>query len=316
MTTGFVFKKAERKKVKLKIGVSGTSGSGKTYSALLLARGLASDWSKVAMIDTENDSGSLYEHLGNYVTASFPPPFSAERHIAAIEAAERAGFEVLIIDSFSALWDGQGGIKELAEKLGGRFQDWAKAKQQHKKVVDRILQSPMHCILATRKKTDWVVEVNDKGKSSPRKVGLKDVQAEGMEYEWSIGFNLNNNHLASVDKDRTGVFKDRFDFTITEDTGRTLLAWTNSGKEGADAGASQTSAPVTAISASQELAKDPAIEILFDKLEGLEGKTIDSHKRFLGVHARAGDADQRGAVIAGLEKKISVMAAKQQSVQV
>jgi len=314
----FSIQTAERKRAKLKLAISSPSGGGKTYSALRLARGIATSWDKICVIDTENESASLYAHLGPFKILNLAPPHAPQRYVEAIDYVERAGCEVLIIDSVSHEWVGEGGCLEMQARLGGRHQDWAKVTPLHRAFIDKILQTPMHVIGTIRKKTDWAIDSNSNGKTTPRKVGLADVQRDGLEYEWSIAFSLSQNHLASVEKDRTGLLMGRPEFILTEDVGAELLRWSLQGSFEQEAGqnSAPTTGPVTAIAASQELAKDPAIKVLFDKLESLEGKTIDSHKRFLGVHARAGDADQRGAVIAGLEKKISVMAAKQQPVQV
>lgn len=105
----FIIKKAVRKAKKLRVGLSAASGFGKTYSSLLLAKGLCKgDLSKVCVIDSEKDSASLYADLGAYSTINLEAPFSPERYIEAIEAAERAGFEVIIVDSITHEWEGEG----------------------------------------------------------------------------------------------------------------------------------------------------------------------------------------------------------------
>lgn len=108
-----MFKKAERKRIFVKMALCGVSGSGKTYSALLLAQGLGG---KIAMIDTENGSGELYSDLCEYDAAQLEPPFSPMKFINAIKEAEAEGYNVLIIDSLSHAWSGQGGILEMVEK--------------------------------------------------------------------------------------------------------------------------------------------------------------------------------------------------------
>ena len=93
------------------IAIVGPSGSGKTFSALLCAFGLTNDWSKIAVIDTENHSADLYSHLGNYSVLNLSKPFSPERYVEAIDVCEKAGMKVIIIDSITQEWDGQGGIR-------------------------------------------------------------------------------------------------------------------------------------------------------------------------------------------------------------
>ena len=109
--------KATRKKSKLRLNLSGPAGSGKTYSALLMAKGLIGDWDKVAVIDTENGSAGLYSHLGSFNTIDLQAPFSPERYIEAIDACIKAGMECIIIDSSTHEWNGAGGCIDINEKL-------------------------------------------------------------------------------------------------------------------------------------------------------------------------------------------------------
>jgi hypothetical protein len=217
----FEIRKAERKKAKLKLGVSGPSGSGKTYSSLL---------DKVTLIDTENGSGELYAHLGPYNVIPFNAPFSPARYVEAIKAAVNAGTEVIVIDSISHEWDGQGGCLDIQSKLGGKYQDWAKVTPMHNAFVEAILQSPAHVIVTTRKKQDYEMSKSD-GKTKVEKVGLKEIQRDGFEYELTINFDVEINHYATASKDRTGLFMPRPTFKINEDTGKELLEWANSGAE-------------------------------------------------------------------------------------
>src|SRR5947209_2788964 len=110
-------RKATRQQTKIRIGLSGPSGSGKTYSALLLASGMA-PWEKIAVIDTENGSADLYSHLGGYSVITLTAPFSPERYIEAIEECQKAGMEVIVIDSVTHEWEGKGGCLESNELLG------------------------------------------------------------------------------------------------------------------------------------------------------------------------------------------------------
>lgn len=228
-------RKAERKKAKLRLGVTAPSGAGKTYSALLLAKGLASDWSKIAMIDTENGSGDLYANkgeMGEYNIITLEAPFAPERYIEAILACQVAGMEVIIIDSATHEWDGKGGCLEIQEQLGGRYQDWAKVTPRHRKFLDAILQSPCHVITTTRRKQDYDMTKDSNGRVRVEKVGLKEVQREGFEYELTLNFEISSlNHLAKASKDRTGLFADKPEFKITEETGKTLKEWAESGSE-------------------------------------------------------------------------------------
>jgi len=171
---------ASRKKAKIRLGLSSVSGGGKTYSSILIAKGLCGDLSKVVIIDTENSSADLYADLGNYKVLSLTPPFSPERYIEAIQASEKAGMEVIIIDSISHEWEGKGGVLEMADALGGQYQSaWKTLTPRHEAFKQSILQSPCHIITTVRRKQDYVLQekTNKSGKTvqAPVKVGLKEV---------------------------------------------------------------------------------------------------------------------------------------------
>lgn len=227
-------RKAQKAKSKLRIGMMGASGSGKTYSALLLASGMT-DWTKVLVIDTENHSADLYDHLGDYSVITLDAPYSPERYVQAIQMGEESGFEVIIIDSISHVWEGTGGILEIVDKLGGRFQDWAKATPRYKKLVNAILRSKAHIITTSRTKTEYSVEKDDKNKTRVRKVGTKDVNREGFDYEMTISFSIDINHLAEATKDRTSMFIDQPEFMISKETGKRLAEWASKGIDPANA---------------------------------------------------------------------------------
>lgn len=223
-------KQSKRQQVKLRLGLSGASGFGKTKSALLLAYGMTQDWSKIAVIDTENSSASLYSDLGNYNVLDLQAPYSPERYIQAIELCEKSGISVVILDSVSHEWNGTGGCLDIHEKLGGRFQDWANVTPRHQAFINKILQSSCHIITTTRRKIDYSLDVGSNGKTQVVKHGTKEITRDGFEYELTINFELiNENHLAKASKDRTGLFMNKPEFVITTDTGKMILDWCNSG---------------------------------------------------------------------------------------
>lgn len=248
-----MFRKAERRKAKVRIGLSGSSGSGKTYSALLIAFGLGG---KVAFIDTENGSGDLYAHLGDYDIARITAPFTPEKYTAAIRAAEQAGYSVIIIDSLSHAWAGEGGLLDQQGKIadsgkGNSYTAWRTVTPKHNQLVESMLQSPCHIIATTRAKTEYVIEKNASGKDAPKKVGLAPVQREGLEYEFTIALDISGDHIATPSKDRTTLFDGQY-FKPSIETGKKLLEWFNSGKD----------APVEA----QEAAPAPAGPIPYDDI--------------------------------------------------
>lgn len=234
-----MFRKAQRKQAKLKIGISAPSGAGKTYSALLMAYGICGEWEKIAVIDTENGSAELYSHLGGYSVCSITPPFTPKKYIDSIKEAVNAGFEVLIIDSLSHAWNGEGGLLEMqdravkASKSGNSYTAWREITPEHNRLVDAILQSDIDVIVTTRAKADYVI-TDDNGKKSIKKVGLAPVFRDGLEYELTVFLDLSQEHIATASKDRTGIF-DGQNFKPTVETGKQLSLW----REG---GAVQTSA--------------------------------------------------------------------------
>lgn len=220
---------AERKRVKLRLNIASPSGFGKTYGALLIAYGITGDWQKVAVIDTENESASLYAHLGNFKTLSLKPPFTPDRYIEAIRICESAEIEVIIIDSITHVWKGQGGLLEYQNALGGRYQDWAKATPLYQRWLNTILQSNSHIITTNRKKQGYNM-VTEGNKTKVEKAGLEDEIRDGYEYEMTVALEIvNDKHMARASKDRTQLFVDKPEFLITVDTGKQILAWCNSG---------------------------------------------------------------------------------------
>jgi len=221
--------KAQRKQAVIKMGLQGPSGSGKTYSALLLAYGLVKDWDKIAVIDSENHSADLYAHLGEYSVVQIGPPFSPSKYVEAIEICEAAGMEVIIIDSISHEWEGQGGILDVhSNMMGNSFTNWSKVTPLHNGFVNKILQSPAHIIATIRSKQDYVLSERN-GKMVPEKIGLKGVTREGMDYEFTIVLDIDLKHQVTASKDRTGLFMDKPQFIITEATGALIKEWCMSG---------------------------------------------------------------------------------------
>jgi hypothetical protein len=219
-------RKSERKQAKIKMALQGSSGSGKSLSALLLAKGLSNNnLDKVAVIDTENGSADLYAHIGNYSVLQLQPPFTPEKYIEAIEICEKAGMEVIILDSISQVWDE---LIDFHSKLpGNSFANWNKVTPRQKAFINKILQANAHIISTMRTKQDYVLQQKD-GKYVPEKVGLKAVQRDDVSYEFTIVFDIDTKHFASASKDRTNLFSDRPEFIINTSTGKRILDWCTS----------------------------------------------------------------------------------------
>ena len=222
-------KKASKQEAKLRIGLSGASGFGKTYSALLLAYGMTGDWSKICVIDTENNSASLYSNLGNYNVIDLKAPYNPEKFIDALKLAENSGMTTLVLDSITSEWQGSGGCLEIHEQLGGRWQDWAKVTPRHQAFIDAILQSKCHVITCVRRKIEYSLDTDSNGKMKVTKLGTKEQTREGFEYELTVNFEIiNENHLSKASKDRTGLFMNKPEFVINSSTGVKLISWARS----------------------------------------------------------------------------------------
>ena len=217
--------KAQRRRAKIRLSIQGPSGSGKTYSSLLVAKGLVNGWSDICVIDTENHSADLYSHLGAYNVLTLGKPFAPESYIDAIELCEKSGMKVIIIDSLSHEWEGEGGILDIhASMVGNSFTNWSKVTPRHNALVQRLLQSDCHVIATFRTKQDYVLS-DKNGKMVPEKVGLKSVTKDGMDYEFTVALDIDINHNATCTKDRTGRFNGSIPFKVNEATGVRIKDW-------------------------------------------------------------------------------------------
>ncbi len=235
------FQKADKRQGRLRIALTAPSGGGKTFSGLLIAQGIIEEMKKkgldtgkgIAVIDTENGSALDYADRFEFDHLKIEPPYTTPKYITAMQEAYDGGYAVLFVDSLSHAWAGEGGLlqkKEAMDTRGGNsYTNWAGITKEHEQLKSIILSNKIHLICAMRSKQDYVIEQNDKGKSAPRKVGLAPVQREGMEYEFTVVFDLGMDHSAHVSKDRTAMFDGEI-FKPTKKTGAQLLDWRMSGK--------------------------------------------------------------------------------------
>ena len=228
----FDIRPAARERAKLRLGIAGPAGSGKSYTALLIASALGG---RVGVIDTEHHSAHLYADLipGGFDVLDLPPPFSPDAYVAAIHAFELAEVSTIIVDSLSHAWAGEGGSLDiqgkLADKTGNSWAAWRTVTPRHNALVEALLQSPCHIIATMRSKTEYVQEGDSKGKV--RKVGLAPVMRDGIEYEFTVFMEMDQTHNAFVGKDRTQLFDNRIIARPDSEMGRVLLDWLNSGVE-------------------------------------------------------------------------------------
>lgn len=227
------FKKAERKKAWLKLALTGPSGSGKTYSALLIAKGMGG---RIAVIDTENGSASLYadsDGMPDYDVVEIDPPYTTQKYIEKIKEAWDGKYEILIIDSISHAWMGEGGLLQQKEEIDARgtkdsknkYANWASITKMHEQFKGWLLKADMHMIVTMRSKQDYMLVEGGK----VEKLGMAPQQREGMEYEFTTVLDMAMNHSAKASKDRTGLLDGKI-FAPTEETGADLMNWLKSGK--------------------------------------------------------------------------------------
>lgn len=200
------FKKAIKAESKLRMALAGPSGSGKTFTALMLATSLANG-KPVAVIDTERGSASKYADLFEFDVLELED-FHPDRYVEAIEAAARDGYGVIVIDSLSHAWNGTNGLLEQVEQIGKRkyngnsFKAWGDVKPSENRMVAAITGNSIHVIATMRSKTEYVVEQNERGKATPRKVGMAPVQRDGFEYEFDVFGEMTPDNELLIQKTR------------------------------------------------------------------------------------------------------------------
>jgi hypothetical protein len=223
-----MFKQATRDLARLRVGLCAPAGAGKTYSALDLAFGLIrlmKPDGKVAVIDSERGSAAKYQGLigsaglpFDFDIATLGPDYGPRRYIEALRDAARAGYFIVIIDGISQAWAGTGGLLEqkdtasAKQKSGNSWAVWRDITPEHNKFVDAMLATPYHLIATMRAKTEWVQEKDASGKTTIRKVGMAPVQRDGLEYEFDVMFDLDqDSHRAICTKTRyPQAFPDTF----------------------------------------------------------------------------------------------------------
>lgn len=198
------FKKATKHESKLRLALIGPSGTGKTYSALAIASNLGS---RVAVIDTERGSASKYADLFDFDVLELDR-YSPVDYVESIRQAEEAGYDVLVIDSLSHAWSGRGGALEMVDSIAKRsktansFSAWRDVTPLHNDMVDSMIGCKCHVIVTLRAKTEWVQEKDERGKTHIRKVGMAAVQRDGMEYEFDVVGDLDQDNALTITKTR------------------------------------------------------------------------------------------------------------------
>jgi hypothetical protein len=265
------FVKAVRKQARLRLALTGPSGSGKTYGALMIAKGIGG---RIAVIDTEKGSASLYSHLTEFDVLELEPPYTPERFIEAIQDAGNGGYDSLIIDSTTPEWSGVGGCLELVDEIararykGNSWSAWNDVTPRHRAFLDAILRSPLHVIATMRSKTE-TAQTEENGRKRVVKLGMKSEQRDGIEYEFTTVLDIvHDGHYAIASKDRTGLFTDQDPHQISEKTGAMLLEWLESGET--------VTEPVQGMTASELADWQSSIEAAatIDDLKNIYGNAV------------------------------------------
>ena len=301
------FQKAQRIVKKARIGICGPAGSGKTLTALKVGAGLGQ---RIALVDTENNSSVLYADRIDFDVLNIEPPFEIDKYIKAIHQAEAAGYDVLILDSISHAWAGEGGLLDTQGKLadGGMnsFTAWRKLTPQHNAFIEAMIRSKLHLIATMRSKMDYVVETNEKGKSVPKKVGLAPVQREGMDYEFDIVFDLDLGHNAQSSKDRSSLFDGRLVSKPDEKIGKQILEWLDRGQQPAPAVTALESVRTPMFNDSGNLTGEKETKAMLEATQ--KATTLDrldsiEQSRIKGLSTKKLLEDQGKRIAASIESK-------------
>lgn len=235
MTTSNPFAPAVKAQLKARVALDGPTGAGKTWTALKWATVLAGPGGKIALVDTERASSKLYAPHFTFDVASFPPPYEVPKLLDMLRAAESAGYAVVIIDSLSHFWMGEGGVLDEVDAAaqraqGNKFAGWLTGTPLQRNLVDVILSLDMHVIVTMRSKMEYVLEEVG-GKQRPKKIGMAPVQREGVEYEFTIVGDLDLDHRITITKSRCDVLADKVIQPHREtEAAETFLAWLEDGE--------------------------------------------------------------------------------------
>jgi KaiC/GvpD/RAD55 family RecA-like ATPase len=226
------FKTATKKQSKLRMAIDGPSGSGKTYTSLAIATEIAGQDGKIAVIDTERGSASKYSDVYKFMVDELES-FHPDAYINAINDAVKQGFTVLVIDSLSHAWMGKDGVLEQVDKsaarsnTGNSFTAWKDGTKLQNKLIDAILQAPIHIIVTMRSKTEHSMEKNAEGKTVIKKMGMAPIQRDGLEYEFDVVGDMDQSNTLVVSKTRCSALTGAVIEKPGAEIARALMTWLN-----------------------------------------------------------------------------------------
>ena len=227
------FRPASKRTAKLRLALNGPSGGGKTYTALSIATVLGK---RIAVLDTERGSASLYSDRFEFDVLELAPPFEPRFAVEAIRQAEQAGYDVVIIDSLSHFWEAEGGVLDMVDAAaerarGNSFAGWKEGTPAYRHLIDTILAADLHVICTMRSKTEWILEEGKNGKTVPKRIGMAPVMRAGIEYEFTLVGDLSLEHTIAITKSRCEMVADKVYPKHREaDLANSLKTWLESGE--------------------------------------------------------------------------------------
>ena len=264
------FVKATRKRRKIRLAIAALSGGGKTMSALRIAKGIIeAEGGKIAFIDTENNSSTLYDHIVDFDMVDIRPPYDLVEFNQAVELATKEDYSVLIIDSASHAWERVQQIvteSTNASKAKNSYFEWRKGNTIVTNWLRNLLYFKGHIIFCMRSKMSYDHQKNSDGKISPQKIGLAPMMRDNIDFEFDILLDGNNEHFFTTTKCRYAPFSDRVIEKPSEKFGVELVNYLNS-------------APESDLPDIEEL-PEPEVETETDKAPESE-KPLTDNKKYL-----------------------------------
>ena len=259
-----MFQRAVKYDAKLRLALCGPAGSGKTYSLLSIATEMGGP---IAYVDTEHGSASKYADLFAFDVIE-PAVFDPRELIKTIKAAVEGGYRVVCIDSLSHYWMGKGGELEMVDtaaarsKSGNSFAAWKNVTPVHNELVDTIIGAQIHVLVAMRTKTEWVIEKDTQGRQVPRKIGLQPVMRDGIEFEFDVCGDLDQENTLTVTKSRCPELSGKVINRPGKEMALVLKRWLSSAPAPAPApgltpAPAQAAAPVPVALPENGAAKEP-----------------------------------------------------------
>lgn len=295
-----LFQPASKQQAKARVGFSGASGSGKTYWSLAWATVLA-EGNPIAVIDTERGSASLYADQFEFDVMEMRPPFHPDRLVEALAAAGKAGYRVVVVDSLTHFWSGQGGVLEIVDQAATRFKGnshaaWQVGTPVQQRMVDGLLGYDGHLMATMRAKTEWVMEPDERGKVTPRKIGLAPQQRADIEFEFTMMLEIEaSTHRAAVAKSRFADFADKvFNIADTKASAETFLEWLKTGKLAVSRNEADTIRQRidTLTLPQREVLKLRWSEAGLPKIDVLNGTNVDIANALIDEAARTAELDE------------------------